>query len=83
MKLQRSLDLVTSRCQLMNELNNKQIRAEISKWMGELFDKDVLVDNVKKHVAVASNKVVETKLKGTAVTKDVLRGLFKDTEREF
>jgi len=68
----------------MNEqLDNKQIRTEISKWMGELFDKDVLVNDVKRHVAAATKKVVEAQLKGIVITREILRNLFKETESDF
>jgi 3-methyladenine DNA glycosylase/8-oxoguanine DNA glycosylase len=62
------------------ELSMEQTRSEISKWMAELFDKDVHVDDVKKHVSKLTEKIVAEKLKGTKITTSVFKTLCKAVE---
>jgi hypothetical protein len=65
------------------ELSTEQTRPEISKWMAALFDKDVYVDDVKKHVVRLTEKIVAEKLKGVKITASVFKTLCKAVEDEF
>jgi len=65
------------------ELDNEQMRPEIRKWMGKLFDDNVHVDNVKAHVVKLTEKVVAAQLKGIKVTQSVFNELCKEVENDF
>jgi dTDP-4-amino-4,6-dideoxygalactose transaminase len=64
----------------MKELTTEEIRAEISKWMGRLFDKDKLPEDVRSHVEDLTKKIVASQLSGQAVTIDRLQQLFQNVE---
>ena len=65
------------------ELNNEQIRLEISQWMSELFNKNIHTDNVKIYVNKLVLSIVSTKLKNVKITFMILKKLCETVENEF
>lgn len=65
------------------ELSSEQIRSDISKWMADLFDKNVFVNDVKKHVSKLTEKIVSERLKGVKITSSIFKTLCKAVENEF
>ena len=65
------------------ELDTEQIRTEISKWMSQLFDKNVATESVKAHVTALTNKIVSTQLNGVKITISTFKDLCKVVENGF
>jgi len=67
----------------MNQtLSDVDMRSEISKWMGELFDKDMTPDKVKEYVEKLVAKIASAKLKNQPVTLTLFKLLCRSIENE-
>ena len=58
------------------------MRSKISEWMASLFDRNVLVEDVKKHVSVLTQRVVAAQLKFIKLTEQTFKNICKDIENE-
>ena len=59
-------------------LTNEDIRKHIGLWMSELFDKNVLADDVKNAITKVIEKIVILKLRNEMVDIEKLHTIFKE-----